>query len=162
MSQHLQNGQLFPKIAVPAVKGGTLNLPADLRDSYAVVLIYRGHWCPFCIDQLAAFAAANNALSEEGIEVAAFSVDREESVLEVINKVGITFRMGHSADVEAVVRAAGVYETKHPTRGHYLESTGFVLAPDGTVITAVYSSRAIGRLVPQDVIRLVSYWKSVA
>jgi len=32
-----------------------------------------------------------------------------------------------------------------------------VLAPDGTVVTAVYSSGAIGRLVPDDVVGLIRY-----
>lgn len=43
-----------------------------------------------------------------------------------------------------------------------LQSTGFVLAPDGSVITAVYSSGAIGRLVAEDVAGLVGYAKSQA
>jgi hypothetical protein len=43
-----------------------------------------------------------------------------------------------------------------------LQTTGFVLAPDGTVVNAVYSSGAIGRLVAEDVVGLVSYIKSKA
>ena len=42
----------------------------------------------------------------------------------------------------------------------YLQSTGFVLAPDGTVLTAVYSSGAIGRLMPDDVLGLLAYIQS--
>jgi len=34
-----------------------------------------------------------------------------------------------------------------------------VLAPDGSAVTAVYSSGAIGRLVPDDVVGLVRYMK---
>jgi hypothetical protein len=34
-----------------------------------------------------------------------------------------------------------------------------VLASDGSVVTAVYSSGAIGRLLPDDVIGLVKYAK---
>jgi hypothetical protein len=33
----------------------------------------------------------------------------------------------------------------------YLQSTGFVLDPVGNVMVSVYSSGAIGRLVPEDV-----------
>jgi hypothetical protein len=44
----------------------------------------------------------------------------------------------------------------HPRRGN-LESTGFVLRPGGAVIASVYSSLAIGRLVPEDVIGLIRY-----
>jgi peroxiredoxin len=162
MPKHLQNDQAFPDLAIPAVGGGTLSLPADLAGSYGVILIYRGHWCPFCNEQLAAFASASEALSQEGIKVLAFSADDEATAREVIEKNRIPFKMGHSAEIEAVVGATGAYETRHKTRGHYLESTGFVLSPDAAVVTAVYSSRAIGRLIPSDVIRLVSYLKSLA
>jgi hypothetical protein len=40
---------------------------------------------------------------------------------------------------------------------HYLQSTGFILAPDGSVLTAVYSSAAIGRLVVDDVLGFIRY-----
>lgn len=39
----------------------------------------------------------------------------------------------------------------------YVQSTGFVLDPDGRVIVSVYSSGAIGRLVPDDVVGLVRH-----
>ena len=43
----------------------------------------------------------------------------------------------------------------------HLQSTGFVLDPDGNVVVSVYSSGAIGRLVPEDVAGLVNYLKSM-
>ena len=39
----------------------------------------------------------------------------------------------------------------------YLQSTGFVLDPQGKVVVSVYPSGAIGRLVPDDVAGLVRY-----
>jgi hypothetical protein len=39
----------------------------------------------------------------------------------------------------------------------YLQSTGFVLDPAGRVAVSVYSSGAIGRLVPEDVVGMVRY-----
>ena len=41
----------------------------------------------------------------------------------------------------------------------YLESTGFVLDPHGRVLVSVYSSNAIGRLVPDDVAGLIRYMR---
>jgi peroxiredoxin len=161
MPRHLQNGDRFPNLDIPAVGGGSLSLPGDLAGSYGVVLIYRGHWCPFCNEQMAAFAGASEALSQQAIKVAAFSVDDEAATAEFIQKHHIPFRMGHSADVETVVGATGAYDMQFPTRGHFLETTGFVLDPDGTIVNAVYSSRAIGRLVPNDVTRLVAFMRSL-
>jgi peroxiredoxin len=162
MTQHLKNEQIFPDLELPAVGGGVLSLPGDLAGSYGVVLIYRGHWCPFCNEQMAAFASATEALAQAGIKVVAFSVDDEAATAEFVEKHRIPFKMGHSANVETVVGATGAYDMHHPVRGHFLETTGFVLAPDGTIVNAVYSSRAIGRLVPGDVIRLVAFMRSLA
>jgi hypothetical protein len=39
----------------------------------------------------------------------------------------------------------------------YVQSTGFVLDPAGRVMVSVYSSGAIGRLVPEDVAGMVRY-----
>jgi alkyl hydroperoxide reductase subunit AhpC len=54
----------------------------------------------------------------------------------------------HSADAGKVAAVTGAYINAEP---RYLQSAGFVLAPDGTVRVAVYSSDAIGRLVADDV-----------
>lgn len=156
----LQNGQKFPHLQLTAVGGGGLDLPRDLSGWYGVVLIYRGHWCPFCNEQMAAFSQAAAALETAGVKVVAFSVDDEAETQAFVAKNHIVFPVGHSAKLEEIVQATGAYQNEAPGRGRFLESTGFVLAPDGTVDNAVYSSRAIGRLVPDDVIRLVTFMKS--
>jgi peroxiredoxin len=162
MPQHLQNGQVFPRLELAAAGGGVVKLPDDLAGSFGVVLAYRGHWCPFCNEQMAAFAGAFKLLAQERINVVAFSVEDEAATRALIIKHRIPFRMGHSADIETVVRATGAFESESPKWGRFLEATGFVLSPHGTVVNAVYSSRAIGRLVPSEVIRLVTFMKSQA
>ncbi len=73
-----------------------------------------------------------------------------------VEKRHLNFPVAHSADAGEVAAAIGSYVNDDP---RYLQSTGFVLAPDGTVVTAVYSSGAIGRLLPDDVVGLVQYTK---
>ena len=111
---------------------------------------------------MAAFASSSGALSVAGIQITAFSVDDEATTKEFAARHHIPFRMGHSANLETVVDVTGAYRNEHPARGRFLETTGFVLAPDGTIVNAVYSSRAIGRLVPDDVLRLVAFMRSLA
>jgi len=53
-----------------------------------------------------------------------------------------------------VAEATGAFVNPDPP---YLQSTGFALGPDGRVLLSVYSSGAIGRLVPDDVVRLLRY-----
>ena len=48
----LDNGDAFPRLSLPKVGGGMLNLPEDLKGTFGVILIYRGAWCPYCNAQL--------------------------------------------------------------------------------------------------------------
>jgi peroxiredoxin len=150
----LINGQQFPSFVVPAVGGGAISLPEDLAGSYGVVLIYRGSWCPYCNAQLASFSRASQTLADVGARVVALSVDDEAAASALVDKHRLAFPVGHSADADKVSELTGAYLNEEP---HYLQSTGFILAPDGSVLTAVYSSAAIGRLVADDVVGFIRY-----
>ena len=155
----LQNGQSFPALVVPAVGGGTIQIPEALRGSYGVVLFNRGAWCPYCQTQLAGFQRASEKLAETGIKVVALSVDDEATTVGTIAKFKLSFPVGRSADADKIAAITGAYINQTP---RYLQATGFLLAPDGKILNAVYSSGAIGRLVAEDVVGMVAYLKSKA
>src|SRR5262249_47516369 len=97
--------------------------------------------------------------TQAGIRVAALWVDDEKTTTEFTAKQGLTFPLGHSAGAHAVAALTGAFVNEDPL---YLQSTGFVLDPQGKVIVSVYSSGAIGRLMPDDVIGLVRYLREHA
>lgn len=76
-----------------------------------------------------------------------------------IAKCKLSFPVGHGANADQIATLTGVYVNQTL---RYLQSTGFVLDPDGHVLSAVYSSGPIGRLVAEDVIGMVNYLKSKA
>lgn len=153
----LKNGQGFPALDVRAIGGGMIHIPRSLQGSYGVVLIYRGAWCPYCRAQLAGFQRASGKLAETGIKVVALSVDDEATTIGTIEKHKLSFPVGHSADADKVAAITGAYTNETP---RYLQTTGFLLDPDGRILNAVYSSGPIGRLVAEDVIGMVAYLKS--
>jgi peroxiredoxin len=155
----LHPGDPFPTLHVPLTGGGPLALPDDLAGSFGVVLFYRGAWCPYCNAQLRAFQRATESLADVGAFVVALSVDDQATTKELVAKHGLTFPVGHSADARVVVEATGAFVNDEPT---YLQSTGFVLDPEGRVVVSVYSSGAIGRLVPEDVVGLIRYLRQHA
>lgn len=101
-----------------------------------------------------AFQRAADNLTEVGATVVAISVDDEPTTEALVAKHHLTFPVGHSADATAVSTATGSFVDPE---GGYLQSTGFLLDPDGKVVVSVYSSGAIGRLMPDDVAGLVRY-----
>jgi peroxiredoxin len=150
----LQPGDPFPSLTVALPGGRTLRLPDALADRFGVVLYYRGSWCPYCNAQLSAFQRSLDSLAGLDISVVALSVDDEATTGDLIARHGLRFPVGHSADAAAIAHATGAFINPDPP---YLQSTGFVLDPGGRVTVSVYSSGAIGRLVPQDVAGLAGY-----
>ena len=150
----LHPGEKFPQVAVTPTDGAAFALPDALAGHFGVVLFYRGAWCPYCNAQLRAFQRAADSLAEVDARVVALSVDDEATTRELVAKLGLTFPVGHSADARAVAEATGAFVNPDPM---FLQSTGFVLDPTGRVVVSVYSSGAIGRLIPEDVIGMIRY-----
>ena len=150
----LNPGDRFPHLYVHTVDGTNLDLPGSLAGSFGVVLFYRGAWCPYCNAQLRSFERARDQYAEAGIKVAALSVDDEPTTKALAAKLNLSFPVGHSAPAREVAELTGAFVNPDPV---YLQSTGFVLDPEGKVVVSVYSSGAIGRLVPDDVAGLVRY-----
>lgn len=155
----LSPGDAFPSLTLARAGGGLLRLPDDVSGQFGVVLFYRGSWCPYCNAQLRAFQRAKDDFAELAAGIVALSVDDEPTTKELIAKHNITFPIGHSANAKAVAAATGAFVDPD---GGYLQSTGFILNPTGHVILSVYSSGAIGRLVPDDVKGLIRYLREQA
>ncbi len=86
-------------------------------------------------------------------------MDTEEQARGTVEECGLSFPVGYGLDNKAISELTGCfYEEKR----QIIHSTGYVLRPDGTVVVGVYSTGPIGRLVWQDVLGLVQFFKKMA
>jgi peroxiredoxin len=155
----LHPGDPFPQLSLALPGGQSLTVPQAFGEDFGVMLFYRGSWCPYCNAQLRAFQRASERLAGVGARLAALSVDDEQTTSALIKEHGLTFPVGFGADAPAVAELTGAFLNHDPA---YLQSTGFVLDPAGRVVVSVYSSGAIGRLVPEDVVGLIRYLREHA
>ena len=155
-SSYLDTNDMFPQLELQLVSGEKLKLPKDIGEGYGVVLIYRGHWWPFCNQQLADFQELHQELKSEQIKVIAASVDPIEKARELVNKLGITYPVGYGMIAEEVSRITGAYYEKEKK---YLHATDFLLRPEKTIVVACYSTGPIGRFMAKDVLKLVKFYK---
>lgn len=159
----LDVGDIFPRIELTLVDQSTLELPRELTQPYNVVLVNRGSWCPFCNAQLRGFQAGLAKLTETGIGVVSLSTDSHAAASAMVAENKLTFPIAYGVPLEPVARTLGLYyEPREADVPPHFQSTGFVLGPHNRVVTAVYSSGAIGRLIWQDVLGFVQYLKSHA
>lgn len=155
----LHPGDSFPSLTITRPGGHDVAVPDAFGGGYGVVLFYRGSWCPYCKAQLRAFQRATESLAQAGASVVALSVDDEATTAALAARHRLTYPVGHSADAAAVSAVTGAFVDP---AGGFLQSTGFVLDPAGQIVVSVYSSGAIGRLVPEDVVGLIRYLREHA
>ena len=68
----------------------------------------------------------------------------------------LTFPIGYGLDyLEFAAKTGAFYEV----RREIIHATGFILRSDGSVVTSVYASGPIGRLWPEDCIRLIDFYR---
>ena len=108
---------------------------------------------------MAAFEKAQEKLREEGISVVAASVDPVEKARETVAEFSLTFPIGYGLPLKETAAMLGAF---YEERRQILHATGFVIKPDKTIAVAQYSSGPIGRLVWQDVLSLVQFYKKLA
>jgi peroxiredoxin len=105
---------------------------------------------------LAAFQRATDKLTDEGIRVVAASTDPLDKARETVTEQALTFPMGYALPLKETAATLGAF---YEERRGVLQSTGYVIKPDGTIAVAQYSSGPIGRLAWQDVLGLIQHYK---
>jgi peroxiredoxin len=76
----LSAGSEAPMFELPDHDGRQVTLASLLASGPAVLLFFRGRWCPFCVAQLEAWNQLLPSISRAGIAVAAISPQTEHQV----------------------------------------------------------------------------------
>lgn len=88
-----------------------------------------------------------------GALVVAASTDNLEDARKAASENDIAFALGYDLVAREVAAATGAFF--NPTHRN-LHSTGFVIGPTGKVVTAIYSTAAVGRLTPEEALAVIS------
>ena len=148
----------FPEMELQLVSGENLALPDGFGGGYGVILFYRGHWWPFCRQQLADFQKWLSRFEAEEVRVIAGSVDPIEKAKETVEKAGIKYPVAYGMVAEEVNTITGAFYDRDKK---FLHATGFLIRPDNTIDVACYSSGPVGRFVPKDLLGLIKFYKKL-
>lgn len=152
----LDPGDRFPHVTVSRLGGGEIDLPDDVADGWAVILFYRGHWCPFCRKQLEDFQKNLDRFRSNDVQIVALSADPEEEARKTAQTNDLGFPVGFGVDPRTIRDTLGAYLGED---GGFIQATSFILSPEGRVALAVYSSGAVGRLVSRDALGFIDYMR---
>lgn len=78
--EHLTVGDQLPKASIRLETGEAVDITEHLNGQPALLVFYRGGWCPFCVKQLAQLNDITDQLAAEGIPLIAISPDLPEKL----------------------------------------------------------------------------------
>jgi peroxiredoxin len=103
----LKVGDSIPDVALRTVEDKEVRLRKLVSDKPAVLVFYRGGWCPFCNAHLQALTSITNDLTKEGIQLIAISMDQPSKLRETMQKDKLDYTLLSDSDAKAV-KAFGI------------------------------------------------------
>jgi peroxiredoxin len=97
----IEVGASAPAIDLAQADGSTVALQELTTEAPAIVVFYRGGWCPYCNRHLAALGEIESELNELGYRVLAISPDRPERVAEAAAEADFNYSLYSDASAEA-------------------------------------------------------------
>lgn len=100
-------GEKVPDLPVMDKSGGEQHLLTRISDSPAVIVFYRGGWCPFCSAHLSELATYEEEIYEMGYRLLAISPDRPEYLRETLEDRELNYTLLSDSSME-LARAFGI------------------------------------------------------
>lgn len=86
-------GDTIPDVAVFNANSEKVRLRAAVKEKPAVVIFYRGGWCPYCNRHLADLAKIESDLSGLGLQLLAIGVDQPSKLRDVPENAELSFTL---------------------------------------------------------------------
>jgi peroxiredoxin len=164
--QRIGLGDVAPDFSLPDQHGTLVSLSEQLRHGPVVLSFYRGGWCPFCTMTLRAMDKIRHEVAREGATILMISPQRQEESVATARRNFLHFPV-LSDSANAVARRYGLVWPIEPQRRALLErlghdvsringtpewelpvAAGYVIAPDGRVVSAHVDPRINRRMEP--------------
>ncbi len=75
-----------PEFTAKDQKGKLVNLSAVLKNGPAVIVFYRGQWCPYCSKQLKELEDSIGLIQGKGATLIAISPEKQENIAKTVEK----------------------------------------------------------------------------
>src|SRR5277367_3961358 len=103
----LKVGDSIPDVTLRTVEDKEVRLRKLVADKPAVLVFYRGGWCPYCNIHLQSLITIKDDLTKEGVQLIAISMDQPSKLRETLQKDKLDYTLLSDSDASAV-KAFGI------------------------------------------------------
>jgi peroxiredoxin len=109
-------GSPLPDVTLRTLDDATVSLKDAIAGKPAVLVFYRGGWCPYCNLQLSGLRLIRKELETEGYALIAISPDSPAELRKTLDKAALDYQLLSDSDADAM-RAFGIgYQVDARTR----------------------------------------------
>lgn len=161
----LKVGEKVPTIELTSLDNTKVSLQEIVKDKPAVVLFYRGGWCPYCNRHLAAIGQSKDEILALGYQIIGISPDAPEGLKKSIAKNELSYDLYSDGDA-SLMKAMGIaFEAPKKYNNMLLEYSGdknadvlpvpslFLVGVDGTILYEYVNADYKVRLSPEELIK---------
>jgi peroxiredoxin len=136
----LQRGEAIPDVVLRSDTDEELRLRKLAAEKPAVLIFYRGGWCPFCTRHLAELGAIEKDLLAAGVQLLAISMDQPAKLRETPNRDQLGYRLLSDQDATAAKAFGIAFRVDDATVKRYKDQTSVKL-PENVQIHRRSNSR---------------------
>jgi peroxiredoxin len=118
----LEEGDPIPDVVLRSDTDQELSLRKLVSEKPAVLIFYRGGWCPFCTRHLAELAAIEKDLLAAGVQLLAISMDQPSKLREVPNREQLGYRLLSDQDATTAKAFGIAFQVEDATVKLYKDS----------------------------------------
>lgn len=166
----LKAGDTIPDVTVKTADGKPVNLKEAVAGQPAVLIFYRGGWCPFCSKHLKGVQDVAPELTAMGYQILGISGDQPDQTKESIPKLKVDYTLLSDGDLEAAKAFGLAFQLDDSTIERYenfgikmMTSDGesrttlpvpavYVVAKDGTILYEYHDPDYKVRLDPEELV----------
>lgn len=100
-------GDTIPDLALKTADDADLKLRDAVKAKPAVIIFYRGGWCPYCTRHLMALAEVEKEIIAAGYQIIAISPDKPSKIAETPNREKLNYTLLSDSKMEAA-KAFGI------------------------------------------------------
>jgi len=144
-------GDQIPDAEIRSLDGESARLRDRLDSKKAILIVFRGGWCPFCSAHLAGLQGVYPKLRELGYSVYAVAPDTTESVKTMRDEKDLGYELLLDPKMEAIQALGLAFKVSQATLDRYQDYGITLLSPPGSTdkvlpVPAVYLVSEKGRI----------------
>jgi len=114
-------GQAAAAIDLAAADGSRYRMDPSNMSAPAIIVFYRGGWCPYCAAHFMELRKAEDAVRAMGYELVFVSPDRPEKLVESLSQIDAAYTLLSDSDMEAAKAFGVAFEVDETTLNRYRE-----------------------------------------